>query len=110
MKRSRTRVKLSKAQKLENDTNRWLAKKAAAIDMLVKAMGQLKLLDRSARRLQKAALNPPKPKPKAAVKEAVAAAPVEDREAHMKSLGFRPRRKRKTVAGEVAKILGESLS
>jgi hypothetical protein len=57
MRRTR-KAKLSKAQKLDNDTNKWLAKKAAAIDMLVKAMEHLKSLDRSHRRLQKAALHP----------------------------------------------------
>jgi hypothetical protein len=58
MPKRQKRVKLSKAQILENDTNKWLAKKAAAIDMLCKAMDRLKSLDRSHRRLQKAALHP----------------------------------------------------
>ena len=78
MRRTR-KAKLSKAQKLDNDTNKWLAKKAAAIDMLVKAMEHLKSLDRSHRRLQKAALHP-KPRVEttpATQVESPAPAPVE---------------------------------
>lgn len=66
MAKRRGRVKLSKAQKFDNDRNRWLAKKDAAISLLCKAMENLKRLDRQGRRLQKAALKPPpasKPKP-----------------------------------------------
>jgi hypothetical protein len=58
MTKRRKKIKLSKAQKLDNDTNKWLAKKDAAIEQLVKAMEHLKTLGRSQRRLQKAELHP----------------------------------------------------
>lgn len=85
------------------------------IKAIVTAEVQLPKLERQLRRFDLPVKPKKKPKPvehpKVAAKEtAVADALVEDREAHMKSLGFRPRRKRKTVADEVAKILGETLS
>ena len=59
MAKRQKRVKLSKAQKFENELNRWLSKKDSAIALLCKAMENLKRLERTGRRLQKAALNPP---------------------------------------------------
>lgn len=58
MAKRHARVKLSKAQKLENELNRWLARKDAAINMLVKAMGKLKELDRAHARMQRTAQLP----------------------------------------------------
>jgi hypothetical protein len=54
MTKHRTRVKLSKTQKLENEVSRWTAKKEAAIAMLIKSSATLKQLDRAQRRLRKA--------------------------------------------------------
>jgi hypothetical protein len=54
MIKHRTQVKLSKAQKLENEVSRWTAKKEAAIAMLIKSSAMLKQLDRTQRRLRKA--------------------------------------------------------
>jgi hypothetical protein len=124
MPKRQARVKLSKAQILENDTNKWLAKKAAAIEMLMKAMEHLKQLERSSRRLSKreiaeaqrksmeSALHPEqkkiadklnaatKRKRKEVTDIPVTEPPIadvlpEDREARMKAMGFRPTRKRR---------------
>ena len=53
MARRQKRVKLSRAQKLEKETNRWLAKKDGAIATLCKAMEKLRELDRSRARMEK---------------------------------------------------------
>jgi hypothetical protein len=53
MAKRQKRVKLSKAQILENDTNKWQAKKSAAIDMLCKAMDKLRVLERRQGRVLK---------------------------------------------------------
>ena len=58
MAKRRVKIKLSKMQIVENERNKWLARRDAAIAMLVKSMGQLVKLDRSGRRLQKAELKP----------------------------------------------------
>jgi hypothetical protein len=115
MPKRQKRVKLSKAQILENDTNKWLAKKTAAIDMLCKAMEHLKSLDRSHRRLQKAALKPVQKKITRKSKQVdpttqlgvlgpapgfdAAGNPVflEDRDQRMKALGFRKTGKRQSA-------------
>lgn len=55
MAKRQKRVKLSKAQILENDSNKWQAKKTAAIDMLCKAVEHLKAIDRRQRGLLKRA-------------------------------------------------------
>ena len=75
MKRRGTRVKLSRAQKLENDLNRWLAKKEAAITMLCKAMEQLKTLQRSQARMQRTAQLPAPPPQVRVGEEAIAPPP-----------------------------------
>ena len=61
MAKRHARVKLSRAQKLENERNRWMAKKDAAIEMLVKSIGKLKELDRSVARMERTAQLPKKP-------------------------------------------------
>ena len=53
MAKRHARVKLSRAQKLENERNRWMARKDAAIEMLVKSIGKLKELNRSVAREEK---------------------------------------------------------
>jgi len=116
--RRKRKAKLSKIQEHQNETNKWLAKRDAAIAMLVKSMGHLVRLDRTGRRLQKAALHPVQQdiadKLNKATKrkrllpelgtilQGPAAAPIEpppaadpppDNEARMKAAGFRPRKK-----------------
>jgi len=58
MAKRHARVKLSRAQKLERELNRWLAKKDGAIAMLCKAMVKLKELERSRLRMQRTAQLP----------------------------------------------------
>jgi hypothetical protein len=106
MAKRRARVKLSRAQQLENDTNKWLAKRDAAISMLVKAMGKLMELERSTRRVQKAALHPVQrkiadklnatTKPTATPTNATATAT--DRGQRLEAMGFRRTRKSKAAA------------
>ena len=57
MARRAKRVKLSRAQQLENELNHNLAKKDALLASLVKVMIKLKSLQRSQVRMQKAALS-----------------------------------------------------
>jgi cytidylate kinase len=107
MPKRQKRVKLSKAQILENDTNKWLAKKDAAIAMLVKAMGKLVELDRATRRTQKRdqqlaeyAKASRKMRVKAVTNIPVTEMPIadvlpEDRDRRMEAMGFRKTGKRK---------------
>jgi len=124
--RRKRRAKLSKIEEHQNETNKWLAKRDAAIAMLVKSMGHLVRLDRTGRRLQKAALHPVQqdiadklnkatkrkrllpelgtilqgnPAPATApIEPPPAADPPPDNEARMKAAGFRPRKKARRIA------------
>jgi len=120
MAKRRARVKLSKAQILENDSNKWQAKKAAAIEQLIKSMAHLKDVERRQRRLDKAVA---KPKPKRKAKtlsesssdiasamiqgksfeeaESPPQAKLDDRESRMKAMGFRKTRRRNEKAQSV---------
>ena len=81
MAKRHARVKLSRAQKLENERNRWLARRDAAIEMLVKSIGKLKQLNRSVTRMERMAQLPkPKSKADALIKQAAPMGMVNDGE------------------------------
>ena len=106
MSKRRAKIKLSKVQIVENERNKWLAKRDAAIAMLVKSMGALVKLDRSERRLQKAALKPIRAAiakgeaclAKPEVNAALDAGERQSTEERMRAAGFRPTRKRRDKA------------
>ena len=79
MAKRHARVKLSRAQKLENERNRWLAKKDAAIAMLVKSMERLKSLNRSVARMERTAQLPVKAKVANMTLAEIKAEPVEQK-------------------------------
>ena len=102
MARRAKRVKLSKAQELENELNKQLAKRDAACTMLAKAWSKLAQITRAQARLRKAALKPSRPliikvkdvpPPKTTVE-----VKTEDNTTRMEALGFRKTGRRRKVA------------
>jgi hypothetical protein len=106
MAKRHKRVKLSKAQKLENERNRWLFKKDQAIHTLVKAMEKLKELDRSVRRMERLPIKPPPldlvddRDPVTRERESFAAAPTNSGEAPAP----KPKRQRKPKAAALPSL------
>jgi hypothetical protein len=53
MAKRKSKIKLSKAEQLDKDLNKWLRKKDDAINQLIKAMGKLRELWRTEARLNR---------------------------------------------------------